>query len=182
VTPLYSKANWPDLGVALQKAFQGDGSALLQLFDAYTERRPDGSYPNTLEANSAINCADQAWSANVADYPGLAAHAAQVAPEFGAANIYSSVICAVWPYRTTAAPAPITAPGAPPIVVVGSSGDPATPYVWAQALAHELQSGVLLTRNGEGHTGYQSSACIRGYVDAYLTGLTAPPAGTTCSS
>ena len=182
VTPLYNQANWPDLAVALQRAFVGDGSVLLQLFDDYTQRQPDGSYPNTIEANTAINCADQPWSTNLADYPRLAGQAAQLAPDFGAANIYSSVLCAVWPYRTNVRPAPITAAGAPPIVVVGSTGDPATPYAWAQALAHELESGVLLTRSGEGHTGYQSSACIRAYVDAYLISLTGPPAGTTCSS
>ncbi|HWW55017.1 MAG TPA: alpha/beta hydrolase, partial [Acidimicrobiales bacterium] len=182
VTPLYNKADWPVLATALQRAFQGDGSILLQLFDDYTERRADGSYPNTFEANSAIDCADQAWSTNLADYPRLAALAAQAAPEFGAANIYSSVVCAVWPYRTNARPAPISAPGAPPIVVVGSTGDPATPYAWAQALARELESGVLLTRNGEGHTGYQSSACIRTHVDAYLISVTVPAPGTTCAT
>ncbi|HWW53337.1 MAG TPA: alpha/beta hydrolase, partial [Acidimicrobiales bacterium] len=162
VTPLYSKDNWPDLGLALQRAFQGDGSVLLQLFDFYTQRRSDGTYPNTVEANAAIDCADQQWPSDLGQYPALASTAAKTAPEFGPANIYSGMVCALWPYRTPARPAPTSAPGAPPIVVVGSTGDPATPYAWAQSLARELTSGVLLTRQGEGHTGYQSSACIRG--------------------
>ena len=71
-------------------------------------------------------------------------------------------------------------PGAPPIVVVGSTGDPATPYAWAVALSKQLESGVLVTRQGEGHTGYEFSACVKAAVDTYLVDLTVPKAGLTC--
>ncbi len=67
-------------------------------------------------------------------------------------------------------------------MVVGTTGDPATPYVNAQSLAKELQHGVLLTRVGEGHTGYRSSICVRKYVDAYLVSVIVPPAGISCPS
>ncbi len=73
-------------------------------------------------------------------------------------------------------------PGSPPIVVVGSTGDPITPYHWAQSLAGELSHGVLLTRVGDGHTGYESSSCVRQAVDQYLITLAPPPAGTRCAS
>ena len=182
VAPLYSRDSWPDLAIALQRAFEGDGSVLLQFFDVYSQRRPDGTYPVIASANTAVNCADQAWPTDLSVYAGLASAAAAQAPEFGVANLYSGVLCSVWPFRTTQKPGPITAAGSPPIVVVGSTHDPITPYSWAQALAHELQHGVLLTRVGEGHAAYQFSACIRGYVDAYLINLTVPPAATTCSS
>ena len=72
--------------------------------------------------------------------------------------------------------------GAPPILVTGTTGDPATPYIWAQALAKELSKGVLLTRVGEGHTGYLFSSCVRQHVGTYLVDLTPPPVGTSCAS
>ena len=65
-------------------------------------------------------------------------------------------------------------------MVVGTTGDPATPYAWAKALADELESGVLVTREGEGHTAYLASSCVQRAVDEYLLGLTAPKAGLTC--
>jgi predicted alpha/beta hydrolase family esterase len=76
----------------------------------------------------------------------------------------------------------ITAEASPPIVVVGSTGDPATPYSDAQALAKELKHGVLLTRVGDGHTGYRASACVRSHVNQYLLTLTVPAAGISCPS
>jgi hypothetical protein len=97
-------------------------------------------------------------------------------------NLYSEVSCSVWPIPASGKGGAIHAPGAPPIVVVGSTGDPITPYQWSQALASELQSGVLLTRVGDGHTGYRSSSCIRNAVDSYLMSLTVPAAGTRCNS
>ena len=77
---------------------------------------------------------------------------------------------------------PFTATGAPPILVVGTTGDPATPYVWAKALAEELDSGVLVTRVGDGHTAYGVSPCVRDLVDSYLLELAAPRNGTVCRS
>lgn len=182
VTPLYSRGSWPALALALASAQAGNGAPLLELFDSYVQRQPDGTYSDSLAANAAITCADQRWPTDPAAYPPLAAAAAKVAPEFGPANIYGSLTCAVWPVRGGGHPHAVSAVGAPPIVIVGSTGDPATPYSWAKALASELRSGVLLTRDGEGHTGYEASACIRADVDAYLIGLSPPPPGIVCPS
>jgi hypothetical protein len=74
----------------------------------------------------------------------------------------------------------VSAPGAPPIVVIGTTGDPATPYDWSLALADQLASGVHVTRSGEGHTAYNASRCVQRAVDAYLVGLRVPPAGLEC--
>jgi hypothetical protein len=104
------------------------------------------------------------------------------APEFGVADLYSGIICSLWPVHPGRSPHPATAAGSPPIVVVGSTGDPATPYAAAQALANELANGVLLTRVGDGHTGYSFSACVKARVDAYLLNLTVPARGTTCQT
>ena len=74
----------------------------------------------------------------------------------------------------------MTAAGAPPIVVIGTTGDPATPYAWAEALAEDLDSGVLVTHEAESHTAYLTSSCVQRAVNEYLLGLTVPKAGLTC--
>lgn len=176
---LYSTNNWPYLGAALAAATNGDGTDILALFDSYTGREKDGSYSNEFEANTAINCLD-APAPSVAAVEAAAPAARQEAPVFGVANLYSELACSLWPVPATGKPGPITAAGSPPIVVVGTTGDPATPYSEAQALSSELQRGVLLTRVGEGHTAYPYSSCIRSAVDTYLIDLKAPAAGTRC--
>ena len=76
---------------------------------------------------------------------------------------------------------PFTAAGAPPILVVGTTGDPATPYPWAQALARQLSSGVLLTRRGRSHGAYDESPCVRLAVDRYLVTGRPPASGLVCA-
>jgi hypothetical protein len=154
---------------------------MLTLFDAYVGRNPDGSYSNEFEANAAVNCLDDP-APSIAAIQAAAPAAAAAAPVFGVANLYSEIGCSVWPVPATGHPHPIHAPGSPPIVVVGSTGDPATPYSWAVALSRELDHGVLLTRVGEGHTGYPFSSCVRDAVDSYLISLDVPAAGTRCPS
>jgi pimeloyl-ACP methyl ester carboxylesterase len=178
---LYSTSTWDDLAVALQAASQGDGTDFLQLFDAYTGRRPDGSYNNLFEANAAINCL-QAPSPSLAALAAAAPAARAAAPVFGPLNLDSQAQCAVWPIPATGTVGPIRAAGSPPIVVVGSTGDPVTPYRWAQSLAGELANAVLLTRVGLGHTAYRSSSCVRSWVDRYLITLATPPPATRCQS
>jgi pimeloyl-ACP methyl ester carboxylesterase len=178
---LYSTASWNDLAYALQAAGKGDGTDFLQLFDVYTGRQPDGSYNNLFEANAAINCLD-APAPSLATIAAAAPAAEAAAPIFGLQNLDSEATCSVWPVPATGRIGPIGAPGSPPILVVGSTGDPITPYRWAQSLAGELAHGVLLTRVGDGHTGYQSSSCIRQAADKYLITLAPPPAGTRCPS
>jgi len=178
---LYTTSSWPDLGKALAQAQSGDGDGLLSLYDDYVERGADGQYQNLVEANSAVSCDDTPKPSEAAILAAGPA-AAKAAPVFGLSNLYSLLQCAVWPVPSTDTPHAITAPGSPDIVVVGSTGDPATPYAWAQALAKELSKGVLLTRVGEGHTGYLFSSCVRQYVGSYLVNLTPPPVGTSCAS
>ena len=104
------------------------------------------------------------------------------APGCGHASANRGLTCAFWPVRAPHDPGVIRAQGAPPILVVGTTGDPATPYEWAVNLAKELSSGVLLTRKGEGHTAYGDSTCIQDNVDRYLVTLEVPAANTTCGS
>jgi pimeloyl-ACP methyl ester carboxylesterase len=176
---LYDTSDWKYLYDALALASQGNGSDFLQLSDDYTERNSDGTYGNLLEAFTAVNCLDQP-APSIADIQAALPGARQVAPVYGPSNLYSEVQCDEWPVPPTGTVGPIHADGSPPIVVVGTTGDPATPYPDAEALASQLRHGVLLTRVGDGHTAYQYSSCIRGYVDSYLVDLTVPGAGIRC--
>jgi pimeloyl-ACP methyl ester carboxylesterase len=178
---LYSPATWPQLAQSLQAATDGDGTDFLALSDEYVGRSSHGAYSNILEANAAVNCLDTP-APSLAAIQANAPLVRKVAPVFGLLDLYGAVQCTVWPVPATGTIGPIRASGSPPIVVVGSTGDPVTPYAWAQSLSQELAGGVLLTRVGDGHTAYASSACIRAQVDRYLISLTVPPAGTRCPS
>jgi pimeloyl-ACP methyl ester carboxylesterase len=178
---LYSPSTWSELGSALEQADRGNGSGLLSLFDSYTGRAADGSYNNLFEANAAITCLDTP-SPSLSQLQAAAPGSEAAAPVFGLQDLYSAAGCAVWPIPPTATAHPIHADGSPPILVVGSTGDPITPYSWAQSLARQLTRGVLLTRVGDGHTAYGASSCVRSKADAYLINLTAPAAGTRCGS
>jgi pimeloyl-ACP methyl ester carboxylesterase len=178
---LYDPSTWIDLAEALAQASQGNGTFMAELFDLYVGRRSNGTYSNVQEANAAVNCLD-APSPSLAQIEQAAPKAEALGGALGLLDLYSLIGCDVWPVPASGTNTPIHAPGSPPIVVVGSTGDPITPYAWAKALAAQLPQGVLLTRVGDGHTAYRSSACIRSYVDAYLISLKVPPAGTTCAS
>ncbi|QTE31246.1 alpha/beta fold hydrolase [Pengzhenrongella sicca] len=180
---LYDNGSWPVLTQALVPALtEDDGSLLLRLADIYNDRNDDGSFAsNSTEAFTAINCLDGASSADPAAMRASAAATEAAAPTLGYYFSYGGVICADWPYASTGTAAPITADGAAPILVIGTTNDPATPYLWAQSLAEQLSSGELLTYEGEGHTAYgRSNDCILGAVDAYLLEGTMPAPDTRC--
>ncbi|MGZ4618460.1 MAG: alpha/beta hydrolase [Frankiaceae bacterium] len=177
---LYDQSDgWPVLARGLAQAENGDGTILLRLADHYNERSADGHYSNLSAANTAINCRDYAWPSDLATYESAANKAAVRAPDFGPEIVYGGMACASWPVRPGGHPA-ISAPSAPTSLVVGTTGDPATPYAEAKSLVGQLRSAVLLTRVGEGHTGYSASECVRSKTDAYLINGTVPPAGTVC--
>ena len=179
---LYSESFWPTLDQAITSADKGDGALLLRLADFYLARNADGTYDNETDANYAVNCLDRPVPTDIAAYDQLGPAYAQVSPLFGPAFQYSNLACAYWPVKPTGHPGPITADGAPPILLIGGTGDPATPYAWSQAVNRTLAGSVLLTRNGNGHTSYDASQCAHAAIDAYLINLTLPAAGTVCSS
>jgi pimeloyl-ACP methyl ester carboxylesterase len=178
---LYSESFWPTLDQALTATDQGSGGLLLRLADFYLARNADGTYDNETDANFAVNCLDRPVPTDVATYDQLGPRYAKVSPLFGPAFQYSNLGCAYWPVKPTGHAGPLSADGAPPILLVGGTGDPATPYAWAQAVNRQLAGSVLLTRNGNGHTSYDASTCAHAAIDAYLINLTLPAAGTVCS-
>ncbi|ACZ00065.1 alpha/beta hydrolase [Thermomonospora curvata] len=179
---LYTKASWPTLRQALAAAiYDNDGDLLLTLADQLYDRRPDGSYGNLMEANMAVNCVDKPNLPDVAAYQKEADKAARTAPRFGPYVVWSGLPCIYWPVQTTESPRPLSAKGSAPILVIGTTRDPATPYRWAQALSSQLASGVLLTFDGDGHTAYLGgSPCITQATDRYLLTTTPPADGTVC--
>ncbi len=178
---LYDKPNgWPALGQALANARDGDGGGLLALFDAIVGRQADGTYSNENEANAAINCVDAPQPDSIAPFDALYERLLQEAPRVGASSAYLGLACAFWPAPASPIVLPLDAPGAAPIMVIGTTKDPVTPYAWAQALAAQLDSGHLLTWQGEDHTAFGKSQCIDDAVTAYFIALELPPEGTVC--
>jgi pimeloyl-ACP methyl ester carboxylesterase len=179
VSSLYVQELWPQLGSAIAQHEQGDPSGVFTLADLYTGRDADGVYPNTFDANTTINCVDSESRPAVAEIRQEQEEMRAEYPLFGAPLAVSGLDCAQWPAE--ADPYPVgAAEGAPPILVIGTTGDPATPYESTPRLAELLGTGVVLTYEGEGHTVYPESGCIDDAVHSYLFDLTPPAEGTTC--
>ncbi|MEV7360962.1 alpha/beta hydrolase [Streptomyces sp. NPDC003631] len=184
IAAMYDQAAWPQLRVALTSAMKkNDGAGLLLLSDSYYERGADGKYANLMFANAAVNCLDlpPAFS-SPQDVERALPSFEKASPVFGEGLAWASLSCAYWPVKATGQAHRIEAKGAAPILVVGTTRDPATPYPWAQSLAAQLSSGRLLTYEGDGHTAYgRGSKCIEAAVDAYLLRGTPPEDGKRCS-
>lgn len=182
VTPLYSRDYWFLLSTALTSALEGKGSALMQLSDAYASRNPDGSYAdNSVEANYAINCLDDPSSVPFAQVPSLFPAFEKASPTFGRVFAWAMSSCRGIAVESSEKPLEIRGEGAAPILVLGTTRDPATPMKWAEALSARLESGVLVERDGDGHTAYnQGNACIDTIVEDYLIDEVVPDDPTRC--
>ncbi len=182
IYPLYSAESWPYLSEMLQSVMFGDADPALSFADGYYGRSEDGTYlDNSTEAFRSINCLDYTYQSDVAVMREQAAAIAAAAPTIGPYFGYGDLACVNWPYQSDRERAEIHAEGAAPILVVGTTGDPATPYEWAVALADQLESGVLVSYEGEGHTAYnKSNACVNGAVESYLIDGTVPTADPMC--
>lgn len=181
---LYQSESWYVLTEALTQAMQQkDGSTLLRIADLFASRSSDGSYSgNGDEVIGAINCLDYPVEGDAASWDEEAAQLKEASPTFGEDLAYSDLYCKAWGSTSTRERSEIHADGAAPILVVGTTGDPATPYAWAKALASQLSSGHLLTWEGEGHTAYgRAGQCVTTAVDDYLLSGTLPQEGLTCS-
>ncbi|OII67794.1 alpha/beta hydrolase [Streptomyces sp. CC77] len=183
IYPLYSEDMWPYLTQGLDDAESGDGSMLLALADGYNERGEDGRYGTTTHAQRAISCADSSERPTLDEARTLVEDLAEVSPVFGPALAWDTAgWCADWPAKGERATVEVSAPGAAPILVVGTTGDSATPYEGARVMAEELGEGVgvLVTNEGEGHGAYGSASCATRVVDDYLLRGKVPSNGTTC--
>lgn len=182
ITPLYSQEMWGYLDELFTTLAVNDADFALVLADLYYDREEGEYLTNSTEAFSAINCLDYPATALDRDQMRAdAAELAELAPTIGRFQGYGDISCAQWPAQGPAERGGVTGAGADPILVVGTTGDPATPYVWAETLAEQLESGTLVTYVGEGHTATTSSDCVSDVVNDYLLTGAVPASDPRCS-
>jgi hypothetical protein len=183
IAGMYDQASgWPALRIALDRALAGDGSVLLLLADSYSERNEDGTFAsNVNDAFPAISCTDRPETSSLAQIKATIPRFERISPIFGRTFSWAGSSCSDWPIEQGQFPRTLRAKGSSPIVVVGTTRDPATPYEWSVGLSKQLDSGVLLSRNGDGHTAYNAgNACIDQYIDEYLVNGVVPPNNSVC--
>lgn len=183
---LYSQQSWPALTRGLEAAEKGDGSALLQLADAYNERDDSGRYSTQSHSQRSIACRDAKARTTPAQAKAQLADFRGISPVFGEFMGWDTAgWCHKWPVAGLHDSPDVSAPGAEPILVVGNTGDPATPYEGARKMADELGKGVgtMLTWKGEGHGAYgMGSDCVDSTVNAYLLNGKPPKDGKVCEN
>ncbi|MBA2955442.1 alpha/beta fold hydrolase [Nocardioides sp. MAH-18] len=181
VLPLYVRDYWDLLTQGLTAALDGDGTLLLRYSDVYNSRGGGGYTDNSSEAIYAINCLDDPWAIPAREVPGQLPEFEAASATFGSVFAWGLTSCGGIQVQSSEPARDIRAAGAAPIVVVGTTRDPATPYAWAVALADQLESGVLVSRDGDGHTGYNSgNECVDTAVEDYLVEGTVPEDGLSC--
>ena len=166
---LYSQASWPYLTQAFEEAFEGDGSTLMLLADFYIDKDPEGGYlSNINEANTAINCADERVAPE--DFAIVKQSALDASQVFGKYFAFPELGCIGWPEGKSMVEIDYAVGLEVGPLVIGTTGDPATPYQQAVSLAKILSGATLLTFQGEGHTAYGSDSCVNDHVENYLLG------------
>jgi hypothetical protein len=179
IEAMYSDSYWPRLERALAAAANGDGDGLLALHDSYYQRQPDGTYGNELEAFQTISCADSAERLSVAEEDSLGDEYRKVAPRLVPEGASGGYFCTFFPVAVDPR-IEITGAGAGPIVVIGTTGDPATPLSSTKAMADALEEGRLVVVEADQHTGYGVNVCVDKVVNDYLIDLVAPRNGKEC--
>jgi len=179
VQAMYSDSFWPQLERALADAADGRGAGLLSLYDSYYQRQNDGSYGDELEAFQVISCADRDDRPDIEQVRAETLRFAEVAPRLVPADAEPGFFCTFMPPaldpRIT-----ITGGGAGPIVVIGTTGDPATPFESTRAMAATLDDGRFVIVEADQHTGYGVNRCVVEVVNRYLVDLEPPDDGVVC--
>jgi hypothetical protein len=163
---MYSSSSWPQLEEALASAQQGDGEGILTLYDDYYQRGFDGNYGNELEAFLAISCLDDPGPQTVAEADSHTPKFQEVAPLLYPGFV-GGYVCVFWPAQTDKR-IEITGKGAGPILVIGVTGDAATPLASTRKMAASLENGRLIVVDANRHTGYGENACVTDAADNYL--------------
>lgn len=179
---LYSADTWPYLSDLVADVRSGSAEFAFVLADAYYGRNDDGTFAdNSTEAFVAINCLDYTSTSTRETLGGEAAELSRLAPVFGPRMSYGGTSCDAWPFPPTRDRQPIAAAGSAPILVIGTTNDPATPYEWSVALADQLENGQLVTYEGEGHTAYnKSNDCVNDAVDDFFIEDVVPQGDPRC--
>ncbi len=183
IMALYSPNLWRHLTQGLGELSKGRGDTMLALADMYMRRDAQGHYTNATDARIAINCVDQPPVTDLEKVIDEDRQLRQVAPfmSYGEFTGHAPLsTCAFWPVQPTSTPHSVSAPGLPPVLVVSTTNDPATPYQAGVDLAKQL-GGALLTFDGTQHTVvFQGNACVDKFASEYLVNLKLPPPGARC--
>jgi pimeloyl-ACP methyl ester carboxylesterase len=188
IFPLYNTANWPYLVDLFNDVSNGSAKVAFELADAYNDRNANGTYEdNETEAFTAINCLDYPSDPTVSTMRAQEAELDKMAPVFGHLMAYGGTSCFDWPYKPTRLAGALKAEGSAPIIVIGTTGDPATPYAMAQHVATLLQNGHLITYHGNGHTAYNKDTtpadeCVNTAVDNFFVHGTVPKSDPQCGA
>ena len=178
IQAMYADSFWPQLSEALAAAQQGDGAPLLELFDAYYQRQADGTWGNELEAFQSIVCMDQVERPTVEESDAEAPLFNEAAPRI-APDTTGDYFCTFYP-ESVDPRVEITGAGAGPILVIGTTGDPATPLESTRIMADTLEDGRLVIVTADQHTGYNVNECVDDIVHAYLIDLEVPDEESQC--
>lgn len=180
---MYDEGLWSRLTDALVSVEEGDGGPLMELGMVYAGRDASGSYTsNIMEALPAVNCLDRGDDTDPQEWEKVVDEVEAEAPIWGGFLAWESLSCATWPVEATGEAAEVDAEGADPILVVGTTRDPATPYEWAERLHEQLDDSALITHEGDGHTAYmRQNDCVDGAVEEFwLTGEVPEDNELTC--
>ncbi|WP_127783384.1 alpha/beta hydrolase [Rhodococcus sp. X156] len=180
---LYSPQLWSALRAGLAQLAAGKGDTLLALADLYEGRNADGSYNNTNDAFNAIRCVDDPPLTDRATNDAAEAQYRKVAPflDDGRATGAAALdTCAFWRVPATSTPHPVSAPDLPEVLVISTTGDPATPYAAGVDLARQLQARLLSFEGNQHTVALQGQSCVDEVVTAYLEDLKLPEEGTRC--
>ncbi len=181
IQAMYSDSYWPALEHSLAAAAEGDGSGLLELYDAYYRRNPDGTYGNMFEAFQSISCADVPERPTVEQVDREAEQYRQVAPHLVPEGSAGGYFCTFFPPAVDPR-VDITGAGAGPVLVIGTTGDPATPFASTVAMAEQLEDGRLISVEANQHLGYGVNSCVVEAVNDYLIDLRPPDETLECGS
>jgi len=188
IFPLYNTSEWQYLADLFDDVDNGSARVAFILADAYNDRNTNGTYQdNETEAFNAINCLDYPSDPDVTTMRTQAAELNKVAPVLGHLMAYGGTSCYDWPYKPTRTAGALEAKGSAPILVVGTTDDPATPYAMAVHVSKLLQNGHLITYHGNGHTAYNKNKtpadeCVNTAVDNFFVHGTVPKTDPQCGA
>ncbi len=181
---LYRHEYWPVLRVALEATFKGNPTVMLDVAQKLGQSPEARSGDPSDDAYQAIMCADRSDRYTLADVKTDLPEFRRASPLFGPTMAWDSLLlCLDWPVPGTVEHPRVDAPGASPILLVGNTGDPATPYEGTAVMAKALGTGVgvPLTFHGEGHVAYATgNACVVSTVNTYLLDGRLPAPGSVC--
>ena len=181
VTTLYAQSSWPFLTRMFEELQEGVTDTAIFLVDFYYDREGGVYQNNSMEAFIAINCLDYPVESDPAVLEAQADQLREAAPYTARPSGDGDLVCMNWPYPPKLNKGPVRGEEANPVVILGTTGDPATPYNWSVSLNEQLENSVLLTLVGEGHLAYDERVtCINDPVDTYFVTGDLPEDGLTC--